>query len=420
MRWTALTWPFLRLRPRVTFLALPVLLAACGDLVGLEGQPTALTQLTVRVTGDLEPLRPKGTLGETPRLRVALVWGQQYKSEAFCSKQIVAQLVVMFPDLAALLPGDPSTTAVAVAGCRDVAGFVPQWVAADAAVVQGKPIALELFNLPAAQAMVGEVSGRIAYGSLLVYDDRNENGSLDLHRRCPEPFQFGPGGGGGGRGPGGGQGGKPCPDPDRDFVYGASFATMMLPHQQIAFREGDFNALSFFYPVQGCTPPVGFSVLNVGPMTLDPKAKPPLLPVAPGVCTAATFDQPVDIALQATETLRDVACTASGGNQGTTRYREAPEKSPDLTSPWVCQVVPKPKVTEKDPKRAAAEIAMLAKLPDNMELVLARPAADCKGLTHYLLRGCEDDSAYCEVPHWDATTARNPPPAWWPCTVPGK
>lgn len=405
--------------------ALLLLLVGCGDdLVALGGAPTPLARFQVLVTGDLASLQPAPAGSGPVRLRVALVWGQQYQSEAFCSQQILAQLAAQFPELAALLPDDPSTTAVALAGCRDVAGFVPQWVAADAPVVPGQVTPLDLVNLPGAQAMVGPVSGRIAYGSLLVYDDRNDNGSLDLHRVCPLPNQGGgPGGGGGGpngggQGPGGTGPIAKCPAPDSDFVYGASFASMLQPHRQVAFREGTFNTLSFFYPVQGCTPPVGFSVLDVGPMGLDPKAKPPLPPIAAGKCTVAPLTQPVEIPLQATETLRDVACLANGGTQGTTRYREVPEKAPDLTAPWLCRVVAKPKVMEKDEKLAAARTAVLAKLADNVELVLARPASDCKGLVHYVLRGCDDEAeAYCEVPDWDFTTPTNQPPEWWPCPV---
>jgi hypothetical protein len=46
-------------------------------------------------------------------------------------------------------------------------------------------------------------------------------------------------------------------------------------------------------------------------------------------------------------------------------------------------------------------------------VVSSRADEPCKQLTHYVLRGCENDAA-CEMPEWDFTAA---PPAWWPCPI---
>ncbi len=393
------------LRHAWLWLALLAATSCTDKLIGLQDTLTPLGQVHVVVKGDLGPLRPKGTEAETPRLRVALVWGQTYVAETFCWLNS--------------LPGDPSATAVAAAGCRDVAGFVPQLVGANAAVGADGTATIDLLNLPTAEVMVGTVDARIAYGSILVYDDRDGNGTLDLHR---PNRQQGPGGQGGGGGPPTGPQG---PDKKVDYVYGASFLSMTLPDKRIAFREGTF-AESAFYPRQGCSPPpVGFSVLGAGGFSIADvllALKTGGLPAETN-CSTETLEQAVvEIALQATETVRDVACTTGGGgatgsganasssSAGSARYQQPPtttskDPSPDLKQPWVCQST-RPKAKPGTPAPTT---------PDNFELVLAQPPADCKGLTHFILRGCSND-ANCKAPQWDQTAH---PPSWWPCPKPG-
>lgn len=380
-----------------------LLLASCSDrLVGLHDTLTPLGRIHVLVHGDLASLRPAGTEAETPRLRVALVWGQQYMAETFCWLHA--------------LPGDPSATAVAAAGCRDVAGFVPQLVGDDVDVTPEVPTTIDLLNLPTAEVMVGSVDSRVAYGSLLVYDDRDGNGTLDLHRTI-RPQDQPPGKGGG---PGGPKGGEPAKKVD--FVYGASFVSMTLPDKRIAFREGTFDATSAFYPRAGCSePPVGYSVLGAGGFSIaDVIASVLKLENPPETaCTNQSLDDGVvEIALQATETMRDVACTvvrAAGSGSatssaGSANYREPSEKSPDLRQPWVCQS------TRHAAKAGAGGLVQPpTTTPDNIEMVLAMPPSDCKQLVHYVLRGCSND-ANCATPQWDLSAK---PPAWWPCPIGG-
>jgi len=388
--------------------------ASCTDkLAGLQDTLVPLGRVHVAVKGNLQPLRPIGTENETPRLRVALVWGQSYVAETFCWLHA--------------LPGDPSATAVAAAGCRDVTGFVPQLVAANAAVDANGSATLDLLTLPTAEVMVGTVDSRIAYGSVLVYDDRDGNGTLDLHRppQAKVANLDGPGGGGDGGGGGGMHGPVPEKKRNADFVYGASFVSMTLPDKRIAFREGTF-AESAFYPRYGCpAPPVGFSVLGAGGFSIADV----LLALTDGklpaqtACATETLDQAVvEIALQPTETVRDVACGAGqgGGNSGmgassasagSARYLEPPVVGkgfgPDLAQPWLCQsTLPKAKPDKAPPANPPKE---------NLELVIALPPTDCKGLAHYVLRGCSND-ANCASPQWDLTTH---PPPWWPCPTPG-
>jgi hypothetical protein len=61
--------------------------------------------------------------------------------------------------------------------------------------------------------LVGDVTARVAYGSLVVFDDRNGNGTLDL--ALPHRAASGRGDRGGGPG-----GGNVADSPD--VIYGAS------------------------------------------------------------------------------------------------------------------------------------------------------------------------------------------------------
>lgn len=412
-------------RHATTLLGAMVLLMSCDKLAGMDDVPTPLVQVHVKVKGDVTALRPAAVAQETPRLRVALVWGQQYLAESFCWVSALAL--------------DPSASAVAEAGCRDPLGFVPQMVGADAPVDASGQAIVDVLFLPSAAVMVGEVTGRIAYASLVVYDDRNANGVLDL-LRGKRLTQQGPGGDG------------PQPSEDVtptaanaeknkvDFIYGASFVTMAQPDKRIAYREGTYDDTSFFYPRKNCPPPPDhFSVLGAGGFSIfDALAALSQLALPDEVtasCSAQTIDQAViEIALQATETVRDVACCAaggggskcgSGGTAGTTTYTSplptlqgpmAPKvKPPNLKLPWLCQST-KPKggkgfgggtgMPPKDPG------------PENFELVVPDQGTDCKSLTHYILVGCQTD-ANCKNPvspqgwDWRAT-----PPAWWPCPIP--
>lgn len=401
-----------------------MLVTACqstADLHSLDDTPTPLATIRVIVHGDLAPLRPHDQLNETPHLRVALVWGAQYQPDVFCTNNIS--------------PQDPSSTAVAAAGCRDILGFVPQKVTDGVAIEIGKEAQIPLYNLPVANLMVGDILlGRAAYASLIVYDDRGggpngPNGVLELRQaqrpRNPDNVDNqGPpvdpsattvgqtstatdGNGncaGGGQGPGPGKQGG-C---KYDVVYGASFISMSKPDTRIAFREGSFDVVSAFYPRQGCpVPPTGFSVLGAGGFTLGDLLASAMKGELPNetACTTGTLaDTVIDIALQPTSTVRDIVCSqgGGGGTGGSNQpSRKPPVKAPDLTPPWVCE----------NPAGKAKPDPKAAPLPPNQQLVIAYAAGDCKGLSYYSLRGCQGD-ANCATPDWDFTAK---PPDWWPC-----
>ena len=349
------------------------LLSGCGKLTGFGGPVPPLVSFQLMVTGDLTPFRPPNVTSENA-LQVALVWGAQWLTEPFC-----------------VLPAEsPMAGDVITAGCRDPFGFVPIRVAANQPVTIGETATLSLYDLPSADVMVGDVTARVAYGSLVVYDDRDGSGTLEL--AVPHRTRSG------GNGP-------PMNEvsDSADIVYGASFVTMVAPDQRIAFREGAFNAAAAFYPRSGCAaPPPGFSVLSAGGFTVAAglaAAVTGQLPAEdPAACAAADPGATVvSIPVAAPADVREVSCVERT-DDSSIRYREPPADPPDFSErATACAHLP-----SFDAGNQSGLIQLV---------VSGRPEDRCKGLTHYTLRGCRQNVS-CTVPDWDFTAT---PPAWWPC-----
>ena len=365
------------------FCLAPLLVAACGQLQGFGGNAPPLVSFDVVFQGDLAPLRPAGVTGEHA-LRVALVWGAQWLTEPFC-----------------VLPAEsPEAAAVIDAGCRDPFGFVPAVVSVSVPIAVDEPTTLTLSQLPAADVMVGDVTARVAYGSLVVFDDRNGSGTLELTQRAFLSFTDG-------------REGPPEPfDPESpDIIYGASFVTMTAPDRRVAFREGAFDARSAFYPRAGCDPPPpGFSVLAAGGFTAE-AALAALLggglpPEDPATCAvSAPAETTIVIAARAPADVQAVGC-AERRNDSSVRYREPPPNALDFAGRvWACAHLP-----TFDTGGAGGGSGGPAS--DLIQLVVSgRTSNSCKFLTHYTLRGCFED-INCAVPEWDFTAN---PPDWWPC-----
>ena len=134
----------------VALAAACVAIAGCGDLSGFEGAVPPLASVHVHVTGDFASVKVPGSA--SPKLQVALVWGAQWLTEPLCI----------------LPPDDASVAAVIAAGCRDAFGFVPDRVAVNAPLAADGTAELDLFDLPAADVMVGGVTARVAYASMVV------------------------------------------------------------------------------------------------------------------------------------------------------------------------------------------------------------------------------------------------------------
>jgi hypothetical protein len=372
-------------------LALAALAAAgCNNLGGLGGPVPPLVQFNVEVTGDLSSVQPPPL-----SLQVALVWGAQWLTEPFC-----------------ILPVDPNDlnapdiNKVIAAGCRDPFGFVPARVAASVPVTIGTPTTLPLYDNPSTDLLVGAITSRSAYASLVFYDDRDGNGTLDLAQSHPATM-----------------GGRDGPDQEDtndspDIVYGASFVTMTAADQRVSFLQGTFDPTAAFYPRNGCTDPSpstpgGFYVLGAGgfdPTTALAEAAMGLLPPEqdPTLCTSvaedsstATIPTLISIAAKAPADVEEVSCDEQTLD-GSTRYRQPPADKPsdlDLRT-TACASLPAFDAGSQ---------------PNLTQLVVSgRPTDRCKGLTHYTLRGCRENVS-CAVPDWDFTAN---PPAWWKCTPP--
>ena len=361
-------------------LALAAMLVGCGSVDGFEGDAPPLATFTFEVVGDLEAVRVPDASNE--KLRVALVWGAQWLPEALC----------------VLPPASPEVAAVLDAGCRDPFGFVPDRASTVVEAVPGQAASLAVFALPSADVMVGDVTGRIAYAALVVFDDRDGDDLLRLARS--RDLQ-------GAEDDHGPEEPEPIEDPvTKDIVYGSSFVSMTEPDTRIALREGAFNLGAAFYPRKGCGEPLpGFSVLTAGGFTREAALAAALvgqLPAQdPATCTERRpEDATVTVPLRVADEVSQLRCVGRRGDSSV-RYRQPPVDMPDLTNRAVaCARVP----TFGDEN--AEEIVQL--------LVSSRSDEPCKGITHFVLRGCRED-ARCALPEWDIRTT---PPAWWPCSSP--
>jgi len=352
---------------------LGILLAGCGDLQGFGGDVPPLSTIHVDTSGDFDAVRTPGATNEN--LRVALIWGTEWLPEALC-----------------FLPPDTAELAAVVdAGCRNPLSFTPDRVAASVPITSNVPADLSLDALPAADVMYGDVTARVAYGSLVVFDDRDASGTLELASTSRLP-----------------QGGF---DPEQDaltndIIYGASFVAMTEPDQRLAFREGAFVETGF-YPRHGCDAPLpAFSILGAGGFSFaDAIAATAAgtLPSEPaGSCSEAKpEDTTVAIPFRPSADVREVGCVQRRLDSSV-RYRQPPTDAPDFTGrAFACTTIPQLGMPD-----ATAGIVQL--------VVSSKADEPCRGLTHYTLIGCDRGRLICDSPEWDY---RANPPAWWPCPV---
>ena len=365
----------------MTKLLVLLALAGCGDLKGFSGPVPPLASYTVNATGTLD----------TPphHLSVALVWGMQWLPEPFCIPGFPVQ------EATPRAPTASDPVLVQQQGCRDPFGFVPARVEANSDIALGGSATIDLFQLPAADVLVGDLTARTAYGSMVLYDDRNDNSNLELARpnRLGVPME----------GPGSESGPTMLPDE----VLGASFVSMTLPDQRVGYREGAFNEAAAFYPRAGCgDPPPAFSVLGASGFTFQAAVAATLAGTLPqesdlSQCVQTTPDQlPITVTTNSGTHYNEVACTERNADSSV-RYREPPGDSPDFTGRlFTCIHLP-----TFDPNAPPQPIELIV-----TGVVPPAPNPDsCAGLTHYVLKGCREDPN-CGVPDWDVA-----PPSWWPC-----
>jgi hypothetical protein len=358
--------------------ALLLVLAGCGDLVGFAGEVPALATIQLTTTGDFEAVRVPGP--EAEDLRVALVWSTQWLPEPLCF----------------LPPETPEVAAAIAAGCRNSLAFTPERVTATVPITAGVPAELALLALPSADLMFGDVTARVAYASLVVFDDRDHDGVLGLASPLILPSA--------GEGPDDDDDDDDQEMPSPDLIYGASFVAMTEPDTRLAFREGTFFETGF-YPRHGCGEPLpGFSILAAGGFTFaDALAatQAGVLPAQdPATCAEhALADTTVAIGFRAPAEVSEVRCKQRK-KDSSVRYRHPTDVSPNLENRAIaCTTIP--------------SFGGAAGTDGIIQLVVAsRPEEPCAGLTHYTLIGCEDGELECDAPEWDL---RENPPVWWPC-----
>ena len=345
-----------------------VALASCGKLQGIAGDASPLATMQVEVTSD------PGAAGE--HLYVALVWGMQWLPEALCTGLV--------PET------DPTVVAALAAGCRDPFGFVPLRVEANVPIVPGVPATISLIDLPSSDVLVGDITARVAYGSFVVYDDRNGTGNLELARA--NRIAIAGSDSGSGSGSDTNDTGSNLPVQLPDVVYGASFMTMTAPDLRLAYREGAFVETAF-YPRSGCAdPPPAFSILGAGGFTaqagIDAVIAGTLPPEDPATCTEGPAPTTV-VPITPTAAMADVeaACTENTADSSV-RYREPMANAPDLGERTTA-CVPVPTLGGSDTGPQQTEL-----------IVTGRSDDSCAGLTHYVLKGCRNDPN-CALPNWD-------------------
>lgn len=333
-------------------LALPSL-AGCDDLQGLAPSDlTPLVALHVRATGDLDAVRRPSD--QPPRLRATVLWGQSSLPDPSCVPPIES----------------PDHAGVVEAGCGDLLGFQRAGFnfEIDVPVAADGTATINLYSLP--EFLYGDKYSQIAYGSVVIYDDVNGSNYLD-------PF-----------------GGA-------DVVYGASFSSMARPDTRIAFRHGEFDDRSAYYPRRGCQPPVeGYSLVSAGGFTLqdaiDAQGRGELPAEDPAQCRQDPIDRELAVALRDPDELDEVGCFPFAYYFSS----PPPERFPTTAEvKMACTSIP-----DRGTGRAHGrwQLLMTFEAPQGFRI-------GCKSIQHMVLRGCQDDPL-CEAPEWDL-----PAPDWWPC-----
>jgi hypothetical protein len=378
----------LSVRGRVLYLALVrwsimgVALLSCGDqLKGLAEDPKPLTSIYVQLEGSLEGLVDEESRS---RLRVGVLWAGINLPEPWCL-QFLSDLIGenesddedgdqsredpeldIEPNLDEL---NAEALQIALSTCRDPFGVAPALPGPSVALPDDltQPIEIPIYHLPTAEVMIGTPDARVAYATLLLFEDTAEDRRLTLGetqttRDLSKSRRRG-------------DDDAPSPEeraPEIDRVYGASFVSLLEEQVRLVFREGDFVS-TFFYPAPDCeAPPIGFSVQRVSG-AFQP------------TCELSSIEEPISLKIQApSDRLQELLCQSTPDN-----YERFPD-DPPLDSVQLTCISP---------------IEVLATLPDS----------DCKTLEVWTLKECGDgEEGGCDLPEWDYTAS---PPDWWPCGV---
>lgn len=315
-------------------------LSACGGVSELGAEPDALVTIRARLTAPI----PTPASGFTS-LRAGLMWAGVPVFVPYCFEYGTNPLKPL------QVPSD-----VAELGCRDPFLVAPGLVGPSVAIdPESTSFEIPIVQLPSAEVLIGTREQRIAYASVVVFDDRDGDGELDLSRGCG---QFGDSGRG------------------RETIYAASFSDLNERQTRISYVEGAFDQDSYFYPHPQCRslPPEGFSIWEVDEIF-----------AADSRCEVHPIDEELELEPSLSRELRHLSCVQ--------RSRESFPRPPRMREPdedeiWECT------------KDGA--------------LAIANPECPCPEVRLFTLVGCYDELD-CEKPDWDR---RDTPPEWWPCELP--
>jgi len=317
-----------------------VLCSCSGELRGLtEGPLEPVAVIRGHVGLDL---RNRLNTSDAPKFRAGILWANPPVIDPFCAARGPNPLD----------PNRPKPYGVA-RQCADPLWLAPGEMSPSVEIdPTSDEILVPLARLPPIDVMFGPVGARVAYGSLLVFSDDNDNGDFDVFHECTT------------RKPNG---------REHDSIYASSFSGLDEPHQRVTFVEGEFDRTSLFYPHPNCgvIPKRGFSIWNVGSL-LEPGA----------TCTRTSTAEPIEL-VPAKFVDYILGCQTL---QEDIFPREPPEDAPLDVNPQVAECIGPGVIAD------------------------VYPTCACRGIRTYALSGCKGQFT-CEKPQWDY---RAQPPVWWP------
>lgn len=314
--------------------------AACGQVSELGTEPEALLHVRGRLTRPI-PTPAAGFIS----LRAGLVWAGVPVFVPFCFEYGENPLKPL-----------QVPTEVAEVGCRNPFLVAPGALGPSVAISPDElGFEIPITQLPSAEVLIGPLQGRVGYASIVVFDDVDQDGQLDLSRGCG---RFGDSGRG------------------RETIYASSFAELTERQTRLTYVEGGFDQDSFFYPHPQCRslPGEGFSIWDVdGIFESDSR------------CQVHGMDHEVELSPRISADLRHLSCVQRDRQ---TFPRPPPRNELDEELIWECT------------KEGA--------------LATTDPTCPCPEIRLHTLVGCYDELE-CETPDWDR---RDTPPDWWPCELP--
>jgi len=258
------------------------------------------------------------------------------------------------------------------------------WMASSVTIdPQATGFELTLNALPPFYTVVGDVNGRVAYGSIIVFSDADGDGALTL---LPQLGFDKP--------KGDSEGGERGDDKEEtgdidgwvsDRVVASSFYHLNEPQVRLVHKEGAFDLSSNFLPAENCEEaPSGFSLLKQ--VTQDEAGQ-------LNACEIGPTTESIPMWPLNDEQDAQLSCTQNWADWG---------------APWGCEEASGE--WEDEGEGYAADYTDAICIRSDL-LVLPYPDGGCGAFQTFGLSGCWS-GINCETLDWDC---RDAPPADWPC-----